>query len=69
MRHHLTLVRMATTYNGKDFLKNTHTHRNITQPQKNGIMSLSNIDRPRGYHTKRCKSERESQIFYDITYT
>ena len=28
----------------------------------------SNIDRPRDYHTKQSKSERERQIPYDITY-
>ena len=28
----------------------------------------SNMDRPRGYHTKWGKSEREVQIPYDITY-
>ena len=27
------------------------------------------MDGPRGYHTKRSKSERERQIPYDITYT
>ena len=26
------------------------------------------IDGPRGYHTKRSKSERERQLPYDITY-
>ena len=28
----------------------------------------SNMDRPRYYHTKWSKSEREGQIPYDITY-
>ena len=28
----------------------------------------SNMDGPRGYLTKRSKSERERQILYDITY-
>ena len=28
----------------------------------------SNMDGPRGYHTKWSKSERERQISYDITY-
>ena len=28
----------------------------------------SNLDRPRDHHTKWSKSERESQIPYDITY-
>ena len=26
------------------------------------------MDRPRDYHTKQSKSERETQIPYDITY-
>ena len=26
------------------------------------------MDGPRDYHTKWCKSEREKQILYDITY-
>ena len=26
------------------------------------------MDGPRGYHTKRSKSEREIQITYDVTY-
>ena len=28
----------------------------------------SNVDGPRDYHTKRSKSDRETQISYDITY-
>ena len=34
--------------------------------QNNAI--CSNMDGPRGYHTKWSKSERERQIPYDITY-
>ena len=42
----------------------------------NGILKLwewnnticSNIDRPRDYHTKWSKLDREKQIPYDITY-
>ena len=28
----------------------------------------SNVDGPRGYHTKWSKSEREREVSYDITY-
>ena len=28
----------------------------------------SNMDGPRGYHTKSSKSDREGQVSYDITY-
>ena len=38
---------------------------NFTQPQKRSN-SIFNTDRPRDYHTKWSKSER--QILYDITY-
>ena len=37
--------------------------------KKNKIMPFcSNMDRPRNYHNKWSKSERERQIPYDITY-
>ena len=48
----------------------THTHTGILLGHKkewnNAI--CSNMDGPRGYHTKRSKSERERQIPYAITY-
>ena len=31
-------------------------------------ISCSNIDRPKDYHTKQSKSQRERQIPYDSTY-
>ena len=47
----------------------THTH---TLEYYSAIKTMnaicSNMDGPRDYHTKRSKSERESQIPYDITY-
>ena len=32
------------------------------------VAICSNMDGPRGYHTKWSKSDRERQILYDITY-
>ena len=47
-----------------------HTYNGISLSHKkewnNAI--CSNMDGPRDYHTKWSKSERESQITYDITY-
>ena len=47
-----------------------HTHTGILLSHKkewnNAI--CSNMDGPRGYHTKWSKSDREGQILYDITY-
>ena len=48
----------------------THTHNGVLlshqKESNNAICKI--IDRPRGYHTKRSKSERERQIPYAITY-
>ena len=41
----------------------------LSHKKKNEIMLFcSNMDRPRDYHTKWRKSDRERQISYDITY-
>ena len=48
----------------------THTHNGILLSHKkewnNAI--CSNMDRPRNYHAKWSKSDKERQILYDITY-
>ena len=48
----------------------THTHTGYYSAiRKNEIMPFcSNMDKPRNYHSKWSKSERERQIPYDITY-
>ena len=49
--------------------KNIYTMEFYSAIKKNENNAIcSNMDGPRDYYTKWCKSERERQISYDITY-